>query len=71
MKKLSTQGTVARFGSKEKSIYLFIENHPGSQSGEIAEKLNIGLPTVKKILRALVQRKLIVKHGAGAGTNYS
>lgn len=71
MTKLSAQGTVASLGPKEKSIYLFIENHPGSQSGDIAEKLNIGLPTVKKILTALVQQKLIVKHGAGAGTNYS
>lgn len=71
MKKLSAQGTVASLGPKEKSIYLFIENHPSSQSGNIAEKLNIGLPTVKKILTALVQQKLIVKHGAGAGTNYS
>lgn len=71
MTKLSAQGTVASLGPKEKSIYLFIENHPGSQSGNIAEKLNIGLPTVKKILTALVQQKLIVKHGAGAGTNYS
>lgn len=69
--KLSAQGTVASLGPKEKSVYLFIENHPGSQSGDIAKKLNIGLPTVKKILTTLVQQKLIIKHGAGAGTNYS
>ena len=71
MTKLSAQGTVANLSPKEKSVYLFIDNHPGSRSGDIAEKLNIGLPTVKKILTALVQQKLIVKHGAGAGTNYS
>jgi len=71
MTKLCAQGTVASLGPKEKSVYLFIENHPGSRSGDIAEKLDIGLPTVKKILTALVQQKLIVKHGAGAGTNYS
>jgi DNA-binding MarR family transcriptional regulator len=70
MKKSSAQGTVASLGPKEKNVYLFIENHPGSQSGDIAKKLNIGLLTVKKILTALVQQKLIVKHGAGAGTNY-
>lgn len=69
--KLSAQGTVASLGAKEKSIYLFIENHPGSRSGDIAEKLGIKLPTVKKILTTLVQQKLLVKHGAGAGTNYS
>lgn len=71
MTKLSAQGTVASLGPKEKSVYLFIENHPGSQSGDIAKKLNISLPTVKKILTTLVQQKLIIKHGAGAGTNYS
>jgi Fic family protein len=71
MTKLSAQGTVANLAPKEKSIYLFIENHPASQSGNIAEKLNIGLPTVKKILTSLVQQNLIIKHGAGAGTNYS
>jgi len=71
MAKLSAQGAMAGLGPKEKSIYLFIENHPGSQSGDIAEKLAIGLPTVKKILASLVRQKLIVKHGAGAGTNYS
>lgn len=71
MTKLSTKGTIVKLGPKEKSIYLFVENHPGSRSGDIAEKLNIGLPTVKKILTSLVQQKLIAKHGAGAGTNYS
>ncbi|HMF72789.1 MAG TPA: Fic family protein, partial [Flavitalea sp.] len=71
MTKLSAQGSVANLGPKEKSVYLFIENHPGSQSGDIAEKLNIALPTVKKTLTALVQQRLIIKHGAGAGTNYS
>lgn len=71
MTKLSAQGTVANLAPKEKSVYLFIENHPGSRSGDIAQKLDISLPTVKKILTAFVQQKLIVKHGAGAGTNYS
>ena len=69
--KLSAQGTLTGLGPKEKSVYLFIENHPGSQSGDISQKLDIGLPTAKKILTALVRQKLIIKHRAGAGTNYS
>jgi len=69
--KLAGQGTIATLGPKEKKIYLFIEHHPGSRSGDIATKLDIGLPTVKKILTSLVKNKLIVKHGAGAGTNYT
>ncbi|MEP6951678.1 MAG: Fic family protein, partial [Ginsengibacter sp.] len=71
MVKLSAQGSVSGLGPKEKSVYFFIENHPGSRSGDIAERLNIKLPTVKKILNALVKNKLIIKHGKGAGTNYA
>jgi Fic family protein len=71
MQKLAGQGSTANLGQKEKSIYQFIENHPGSRSGEISGKLGIMLPTVKKILAVLVKSKLIVKQGAGAGTNYS
>lgn len=71
MMKLSVQGTAAGLTVKEKSVYQFIENHPGSRSGDIAQKLNIALPSVKKILTTLVNNKLITKHGAGAGTNYT
>jgi Fic family protein len=71
MQKLAGQGSLGNLGPKEKSIYQFIEIHPGSRSGEISEKLGIMLPTVKKILAGLVKRNLIVKQGAGAGTNYS
>lgn len=71
MAKLSTKGVIAQFSPREKSIYIFIENHPGCKSGEIAQKLNILPPTVKKILADLVKNKHILKHGAGAGTNYT
>ena len=52
-------------------IYFFIENYPGSKSGEIAEKLDVPQPTVKRLLTEMVKNKLLVMHGAGAGTNYS
>ena len=55
---------------REKNILAYIENHPGSKSGEIAEKLNIPLPTVKKILATMVENKAIVKYGIGVGTKY-
>ena len=71
MMKLSAQGSIANLGTKEKLVYLFVENHPGSRSGDIAEKLAMALPTVKKIVTTLANNKLIVKHGAGAGTNYT
>ncbi len=56
---------------REKQIYNLIENHPGIQSGGVSERLNIPLPTIKRILTGMVNQKILVKHGVGAGTNYS
>lgn len=58
------------FAPREKNLLAFIENHPGSKSSEIAEKLDIPLSTVKKMLTTMVANKTIIKYGAGAGTNY-
>ena len=52
-------------------IYVFIESHPGCKSGEIAGKLNMALPTIKKILAEMVQKEIIIKEGIGRGTYYS
>ncbi len=69
--KLNIQGVQAQLAPREKSILIFIENHPGCKSGGIARKLNIPNSTVKRILSGLVNKNLIEKHGIGAGTNYS
>jgi hypothetical protein len=71
MAKLEVQSKSGKLTLREKKIYSFTENHPGSKSGEIAEKLNIPLPTVKRILADMVKNKLLAMHGAGAATNYS
>ena len=71
MKKLDTQNTAARMSPRERIIYQFIDNHPGAKSGEIADKLKIPLPTIKRILSDMTTAKLLQKHGTGAGTNYS
>ena len=71
MKKLETKSISTSMAPKEKRIYQFVENHPGSKSGQIAEKLDIPLPTIKKILADMVINKLLRKYGVGAGTNYS
>lgn len=71
LSKLTDQGNVSGLGSREKSIYVFIETHPGCKSGDIAERLGVPLPTIKRILSDLVKNKLINKHGSGPGTNYS
>ncbi len=71
MAKLEVQTKGGKLTQREKKIYSFIENHPGSKSGEIAEKLDVPQPTVKRSLTEMVKNKLLVMHGAGAGTNYS
>lgn len=71
MKKLEESGSQTSLSPREKSILTFIGNHVGCKSGEIANKLDIPNPTVKRILSDLVSKKQIQKHGSGAGTNYS
>ena len=55
---------------KEKSIYVYIGDHSGCKSGEIANDLGIPNPTVKRILSEMVKRNLLEKFGKGAGVNY-
>ena len=71
MKKLETTGIDTKLSPREKSILTFIENHAGCKSGEIAKRLGIPSPTVKRILPQLIELNLIEKHGTGPGTNYS
>ncbi len=68
--KLNTQANPTPLSPRDSSIYLFIENHPGCQSGAIAVKLNIPQSTVKKILNKMVSNKMILQHGSGRGINY-
>jgi Fic family protein len=71
MEKLKTKATaITQLAPREKNILTFIENHPGSKSSDIAEKLNIPLSTVKKMLTTMVENKIVLKYGIGAGTNY-
>lgn len=71
MRKLATKGIETKLSPREKSILIFIENHAGCKSGEIAKKLGIPSPTVKRILPELIDKNLIEKYGTGPGTNYS
>jgi Fic family protein len=71
MQKLERTGIEAKLSPREKSILAFLSDHPGSKSGVIATRLNIPNPTVKRILKDLVTKKLIEVFGAGPGTNYS
>lgn len=71
LEKLEVSGMQSQLSPKVKSILTFIGNHSGCKSGEIAKKLAIPNPTVKRILNDLSERNLIEKHGNGPGTNYS
>ncbi len=71
MEKLKNKGVETRLSPREKSILIFIENNAGCKSGEIAKKLAIPSPTVKRILPELIKQNLIEKYGTGPGTNYS
>ncbi|MCU0432980.1 MAG: Fic family protein [Bacteroidia bacterium] len=70
-RKLDVQKREAQMSPREKMIFAFIDNHPGASSGVVSQKLNIPLPTVKRILTEMVTARFLLKHGAGAGTNYT
>lgn len=71
MIKLESKGVETRLSLREKSILTFIENNAGCKSGDIAKRLGIPSPTVKRILLELIKQNLIEKFGTGPGTNYS
>jgi len=71
MQKLETQQSQNALNPREKKIVQFIEAYPGVKSGEIATKLNIPLPSVKRILSEMIADKIISKNGTGTGTNYT
>jgi Fic family protein len=71
MLKLEQSGVEIQLSPREKSILTFIGNNVGCKSGEIAKKLGIPSPTIKRILPNLIEKSLIQKHGIGPGTNYS
>jgi len=71
MQKLEVRGIENQLSPREKAIMTFIGNYPGCKSGDIARKLGIPAPTVKRILPDLIAKKLIEKHSTGPGTNYS
>lgn len=71
MLKLERSGAESQLSPREKSILTLIQNYPGIQSGEIAEKLKIPNSTVKRLLSTLKGQKLIVQHGSGRSISYS
>jgi Fic family protein len=71
MEKLQIQGIEASLSPRDKAIITFVSNNPGCKSGQISEELGYPAPTVKRVLGELVDKNLLVRHGAGPGTNYT
>lgn len=71
IKELEFKGIDTKLSPREKSILTFVSNNNGCKSGEIAKRLGIPSPTVKRILPELIAKNLIERHGVGPGTNYS
>jgi len=71
LEKLKVKGAEAQLSPKEKLIFVFVENHPGCKSGEVARRLAIPNPTVKRILSDLATKNMIELNGSGPGSNYS
>lgn len=71
MVKLDRSGFETTLSPKENSIFTIIQNRPNIQSGEIAEKLAIPAPTVKRILSQLLNKGLIEKQGSGRNVSYT
>ena len=61
---------IKMLSQREQKMLLFIQHHPGFRSGEIASKLEMALPTVKKSLSEMVFKEIISKEGNGKATVY-
>jgi len=70
MLKLEQSGAETQLSPREKAILTLIQNYSGIKSGEIAEKLAIPNPTVKRILSKLQEKEMIDKQGSGRATIY-
>ena len=63
MKKLEMQSSRNMLSARQKSIMLYVENHPDCRSGQIAADLGIPASTVKRMLSELVEANLLMRLG--------
>jgi Fic family protein len=71
LQKLQSIGTATQLSERETTILTIIRERPGIQSGEIAQRLGIPNPTVKRLLAKLSDLNLIRKSGIGRSTSYT
>ena len=70
LQKLRVRETETQTSPRENAVLAFIGNHPGCKSGQIAERLGIPGPTVKRLLAELSSQQKIVREGKGPATIY-
>ena len=63
-------GIETQLSPREKAILTIIQNYSGIKSSEIADKLAIPNPTVKRILSDLQIKGMIEKQGSSRSTVY-
>jgi Fic family protein len=71
MQKLERGDEDLAMSPRMQQIRMYIEHHPGARTSEIARKLGLSLPTTKKQVTLMVESGHLIRHGTGAGTNYS
>ena len=71
MLKLEQSDIEIQLSPRKKLKVTFVGNNAGCESGEVAKKLGILSPTIKRKLLDWKEKYLTQKHGFGVGTHYS
>lgn len=71
LQKLESKQEAIALSPRIEQIRMYVEHHSGARTGEIAVKLGLPLPTVKKEVAAMVTSGILIRHGSGAGTHYT
>jgi Fic family protein len=69
-KKLELTNQESSLTPKEKSLYVYVCEHPKCKTKDIATALEIPKSTVKRLLKNLITKRLVEQHGNGAGVYY-
>ena len=71
IQKLETKIEDVAVSPRLQQIRMYIEHHGSAKTSEIADRLGIPLPTVKKDVNFMITSGILIRHGKGAGTHYS
>lgn len=71
LNKLQRKPSNLLLSAREQEVLRFIESHPASGSGKIAQELKLSLRTAQQTLAGLLEKGVIEKAGIGKATAYS